>query len=114
MNIPLWDTLYTQHREDWMHLTNRSRGLDGRGFDSEWGLGIFLLTTASRPAVGPTQTPIRWVPGELSLGVKRPGREADHSPQSSAEIKNAPSWRGSQLKKHRDNFTYTATFYVCV
>jgi len=23
-----------------------------------------------------------------SLGVKRPGREADHSPQSSAEIKN--------------------------
>jgi hypothetical protein len=25
--------------------------------------------------------------GALSLGVKRPGREADHSPQSSAEVK---------------------------
>jgi hypothetical protein len=25
----------------------------------------------------------------LSLGVKRPGREADHSPTSSAEVKNA-------------------------
>jgi hypothetical protein len=25
----------------------------------------------------------------LSLGVKRPGREADHSPPSSAEVKNA-------------------------
>jgi hypothetical protein len=27
--------------------------------------------------------------GALSLGVKRPGREADHSPPSSAEVKNA-------------------------
>jgi hypothetical protein len=27
-----------------------------------------------------------WVPGDLSLGVKWPGREADHSP-SSAEVK---------------------------
>jgi hypothetical protein len=43
-------------------------------------------------------------------GVKRPGREADHSPPSSAEVKecvelylhlpHTPSWRGSQLK-HR-------------
>jgi hypothetical protein len=35
----------------------------------------------------PTQPPIQWVTGALSLGVKRPGREADHSPQSSAEVK---------------------------
>jgi hypothetical protein len=33
------------------------------------------------------QTHIQWVPGSLSLGVKRPGRDADHSPQSSAEVK---------------------------
>jgi hypothetical protein len=25
------------------------------GFDSRWGLGIFLFTTASRTALGPTQ-----------------------------------------------------------
>jgi hypothetical protein len=25
----------------------------------------------------------------ISLGVKRPGREADHSPPSSAKVKNA-------------------------
>jgi hypothetical protein len=31
-------------------------------------------------ALGPTQPSIQWVPGALSLGVKRPGREADHSP----------------------------------
>jgi hypothetical protein len=37
--------------------------------------------------LGPTQPPIQWVPGALSLGVKWPGREADHSPPSSAEVK---------------------------
>jgi hypothetical protein len=36
---------------------------------------------------GPTQPPIQWVPGALSLGVKRPGSEADYSPPSSAEVK---------------------------
>jgi hypothetical protein len=44
----------------------------------------------------------------LFLGVKRSGREADHSPSSSAEVKecvelyfhspNASSWGGVQLK----------------
>jgi hypothetical protein len=43
------------------------------GFDSRRGLGIFLFTTASRTSLGPTQPPIQWVPGVLSLGVKRPG-----------------------------------------
>jgi hypothetical protein len=62
-------------------------GLDDRGFESRQGLGIFLFTTASRPALGPTHPPIQWVPGALSLGVKRQGREADHSPPSSAEFK---------------------------
>jgi hypothetical protein len=59
------------------------------GFDSRWGLGIFLFTTASRTALGPTQPPIPGVPGAVSLGVKRPGREADHSPPSSAEVKES-------------------------
>jgi hypothetical protein len=44
------------------------------------------------------------------------GREADHSPPSSAEVKewvernihssNTPSWRGAQLGEHEDNFTF--------
>jgi hypothetical protein len=62
------------------------------GFDSRWGLGIVLLTTASRTALEPIQSPIQWVPEALSLGVKRPGREADHSPSSSAEVKYAWSY----------------------
>jgi hypothetical protein len=56
-------------------------------FDSRRGLGIFLFTTGSKTALGPIQPPIQRVPGSLSLGVKWPGREADHSPPSSAEVK---------------------------
>jgi hypothetical protein len=57
------------------------------GFDSRRGLGIFLFTTVSTVALGPAQPPIQWVPGSLFLGVKRPGREADHSLPSIAEVK---------------------------
>jgi len=45
------------------------------------------INTASRTALGPTHPPNQWVPGTLSLGAKRPGREADNSPPSSAEFK---------------------------
>jgi hypothetical protein len=55
-------------------------------------VGIFLFTTAFRTALGPTQPPIHLVPGALSVGVKRPGREADHSPPSTAEVKTAWSY----------------------
>jgi hypothetical protein len=61
-------------------------GLNDRWFESRQGLGIFLFSTASRPDLGPTQPPIQWVPGALSL-VNRPQRETDHSPPSSAEVK---------------------------
>jgi hypothetical protein len=96
------------------------------GFDSRRGLGIFLFTTAmSRTAQGPTQPPIQWVPGALTPGLKWPGREANHSPASSAEVNesvelyfhspNTPSWRGAELtKKYRDNFTCTFTFVAAV
>jgi hypothetical protein len=55
------------------------------------------------PPLGPTQPPIQWVAG----------RKADHSPPSSAEIKNAWSYTSSPqdvfmtwcLVKHAD-FTF--------
>jgi hypothetical protein len=64
-------------------------GLDYRGIGVRVPVGsrIFLFATSSRPAMGSTQTPIQWVPGALSPGVKRPRREADHSPPTSAEVK---------------------------
>jgi hypothetical protein len=46
-----------------------------------------LFSTSSRPALRSTQPPIQWVPGDVSSGIKRPGREADHSPPASAEVK---------------------------
>jgi hypothetical protein len=50
----------------------------------------------------------------LSLGIKRPVRETDHSPPSSAEVKNAWSYTSTPqyvlmtwcLVKHRNNFTF--------
>jgi hypothetical protein len=42
----------------------------------------------SRPALGPTQHPIRWVSGALSSRIKLPRREADHLSPSSTDVKN--------------------------
>jgi hypothetical protein len=69
-------------------------GMDdrGRGFESRQGLGIFLFTTASSSALGPTEPPIQWVPGALSLEVKRPGCEADYSPHLVPRSKNMWSY----------------------
>jgi hypothetical protein len=57
----------------------------------------------SRTALGPTQPPTKCVPGALSVGVKRPEREADHSPPSNVEVKNA--WHGAQ-SSYRGKFTF--------
>jgi hypothetical protein len=77
------------------------------------GTGNFLFTTTSRPALGPTQTPILWVPEALSLGLKGQGREDDHLPPYSAEVS---AWSLPPLpqyalmawlqKKYGDNFTF--------
>jgi hypothetical protein len=62
------------------------------GFNSLQRQGICLSTTASRPALRPTQPPIQCVLGTLSPGVKQPGCEVDHSPPPSVEVKNAWSY----------------------
>jgi len=82
------------------------------GFNSRRGLGI-LFATVSRTSLGPTQFPMEWVPGAISLRVKRPGRETDHSPPSSAEVNTAWNYTSTPqyvfmawcLVKKRDNLT---------
>jgi hypothetical protein len=53
---------------------------------------------SSRPVVGSTQSSTKCVARFLSLGVKRPEREADHSPPSSVKValefySSMPLWR---------------------
>jgi hypothetical protein len=87
------------------------------GFESREGLAIFLFTTASRPALGPTQPPTQWVPGALSLGVKRSGREDEHSPPSCAGDKNPWSYTSTPpMYLHGVVFSYLYLYlpFLCV
>jgi hypothetical protein len=82
------NSLYPKSRDSSVGIA-LGYGLDDRGSRVRFpaGMSIFLFTTTSRTALGSTQPPIQWIPGDLFLGVKRPVREADHSPPSSAEVK---------------------------
>jgi hypothetical protein len=88
-------------------------GWTGRsGFDSRQDLGIFLFATASRPVLGPTQSPYPMGTRVLSPCINAAGMWY-HSPPSSAEVKNMSSYTSSPpytftawcLVKHRD-FTF--------
>jgi hypothetical protein len=57
-------------------------GLDGPKIESRWGRDFPYL---SRPALGPTQTPVQWVPA-LFRGKERPARDADPSPSFRAVV----------------------------
>jgi hypothetical protein len=48
----------------------------------------FFFSTASRLALVPTKPPIQLVLGPLPLELKQQRREGDHSPLSSAEVRN--------------------------
>jgi hypothetical protein len=57
-------------------------GLDGPGIESWRGRDFLRL---SRPALGPTQSPVQWVL-VFPRGKEQPGRDADPSPPSSAMV----------------------------
>jgi hypothetical protein len=75
--------------------------------------GICSIRHRVQTGMGPTQPPTQWETGTLSRGVKRPGREANHSPVSSVKVKNGWSCTSTPqyvfmawyLVKHGDNFT---------
>jgi hypothetical protein len=76
---------------DWVYMTlysNRGRYSDGLragqpGFDSQQGARDFFLFDSFQTGSGahPVSSP-------MGNGVEGPCREADHSPPSSAEVKN--------------------------
>jgi hypothetical protein len=91
-------------------------------FDSRQGQG-FLFSSPPRPTR-------LWVPSRIlssgypgfSLGVERPGRDADNSPSSNAEARNAWSYISTPpygcmawcLIKHRVYFTILLLFVLYV
>jgi hypothetical protein len=74
----------------------------GVGFDTWQGQGIFLFSAT-------TQLPIQLVPWTLSPVVKWRGREADHSPPSSAEVKNGRAVSPLPTRPHGVVFNLLST-----
>jgi hypothetical protein len=74
---------YLSRYSDWLRAGQQ------RGRSSSPGkVKNFLFSTSSRPVLWPTQPPVQSVSGSCSPEIKRPGREADHSPPTSTEVKN--------------------------
>jgi hypothetical protein len=57
-------------------------------FHSRKAQKVFLFSITSRPALGPTQLSLQWIPGAVSADIKWPGRQADRWTATSAEVKN--------------------------
>jgi hypothetical protein len=64
-------------------------GLDDLGLGVRVPVGSRIFSSPNCPdrLLSATQPPIQWVQEALSPGVKRSGCEADHSPQTRAEVK---------------------------
>jgi hypothetical protein len=73
----------TTRNSDWLRA--------GRPSDRSSSPGrvkIFFLFKSCRPVLEATQPLIQWVTRAILPGVKRPDCESDHSPQTSAKVKN--------------------------
>jgi hypothetical protein len=71
-------------------------------FINNYAYTYFLLRINYEPALGYIQPLIQWVSEALSSGIKRPRREADHSPPTSAKIKNTWIYTSIPLTRLRD------------
>jgi hypothetical protein len=67
-----------------------------------WGRHNNFVQSVEYSGAGPesTQPPIRWIRGGTSRGVKRPGREGDHLPLTSAEVKNGGAVPPFPIHRH--------------
>jgi hypothetical protein len=78
-------------------------------FESRQGLFFLPFTNTTTPARGPTQLPVHWVLWDVFSSIKGPGREADHSALSSAEVKNEWSYEKSVKMKNSHGYDGIST-----
>jgi hypothetical protein len=73
---------------------------------NDWGVGVRvpvglrIFSKSSRSTLGSTQHPIQWVPGALSPGVKRQGREADQTSSKCQGQENVDLYIHSPIRLH--------------
>jgi len=67
---------------------------------------FFFSFHTSRKAPGLTHPPIQWAPG-----LKWPGRDANHSPSSNAEVKNGWSYATTRPLFHHDGGSDDCIFF---
>jgi len=84
-------------------------GLDGLG-SNPGGDEIFCR---SRPVLGPTQPPVKWVL-VLSRGKMRPGLAADHSSPSSTAVMEEYSYTSTHPLGHTGPVTGSLYFYIYI
>jgi hypothetical protein len=109
----------------WMETAVQWLGyaLDDRGSVADRARNFF--PTATRRAMGSTKLPNKWGTGGFYPGIKRSGREPDHSSPSGAEVNtwsyiSIPPYvlMAWYLVKQRDNFTfifqYRETIMACL
>jgi hypothetical protein len=89
----LYDAYLNDYSLIWIRVSSGSivsdYGLDDRGSIPGGGKGFFLYPLCPDRLWGPPILLYNGYRGVLSPGVKaRPGRDADHSPPSSAEVVN--------------------------
>jgi hypothetical protein len=71
----------------WKYVIAETAGRPRGQSSSPGAVKNFRFSISSRPDLGPTQFIIQWILGKFYQGVKRTGREADHSPPNIAEVK---------------------------
>jgi hypothetical protein len=82
MYCPLGELEYRSRYSDWLRAGRPRVRIPTPG-----KVNNFLISTSLRPALESIQPPTQWVTGAFSLGVKRPGSEANHLTPTSAEVK---------------------------
>jgi hypothetical protein len=75
-------------------------GLDGAGIELRSGRNF---PHPSRPALGPTQSPIKWIPGHFPE-IKRPGRATGYAPYLAPRLKKEYNYFSTFLLGFRDLF----------